>query len=82
LLLARGADPNRRLETGERPLAKAAATGDLRLVTMLLDHGASIDAGLGASDDETALEAAENAARTDIARVLRARGAHRRLVQE
>ena len=28
LLLARGADPNRRLETGERPLTKAAAAGD------------------------------------------------------
>lgn len=78
LLLARGADPNKRLDTGERLLAKAAAAGDLRVVTMLLDRGARIDAGLAAVDDETALEAAENAGNADIARVLRARGARRR----
>lgn len=77
-LLARGADPNKRLDTGERPLTKAAASGDLRLVTMLLDSGAAINAGLAATDDETALEAAENGGQTDIARVLRARGAKRR----
>lgn len=78
LLLARGAEPNRRLDTGERPLTKAAAAGDLRLVTMLIDHGAAINAGLGANDDETALEAAENGGQTDVARVLRSRGARRR----
>lgn len=77
-LLARGADPNRRLDTGERLLAKAAAAGDLRVVTMLLDHGARINDGLAAADDETALEAAENAGNADIARMLRARGARRR----
>lgn len=82
LLLAHGADPNRRLDTGDRPLAKAAASGDLRLVTMLIEHGAAINAGLAASDDETALEAAENAGHTDVARVLRSRGARRRPVQD
>jgi ankyrin repeat protein len=82
LLLARGADPNRRLDTGERALAKAAASGDLRLVTMLLDHGAAINAGLGANDDETALEAAEAGGHTDVARVLRSRGAKRRPIQD
>lgn len=80
LLLARGADPNRRLDTGERPLTKAASAGDLRLVTMLIDHGAAINAGFGVHDDETALEAAENGGHTDVARVLRARGARRRPV--
>lgn len=78
LLLAHGADPNRRLDTGERPLAKAAASGDLRLVTLLVDHGAAINAGLGAHDDETALEAAEAGGHADVARLLRARGARRR----
>lgn len=58
LLLARGADPNKRLETGERVLAKAAAAGDLRVVAMLLDRGARINDGLAAPDDETALETA------------------------
>jgi ankyrin repeat protein len=82
LLLARGADPNRRLDTGERPLTKAAAAGDLRLVTMLIDHGAEINAGLAANDDETALEAAESGGQTDVARVLRSRGARRRPVQD
>jgi ankyrin repeat protein len=82
LLLARGADPNRRLDTGERPLAKAAASGDIRLVTMLIDHGAAVNAGFGANDDETALEAAENAGQTDVARVLRARGARHRPVRD
>jgi ankyrin repeat protein len=82
LLLARGADPNRRLDTGERPLTKAAAAGDLRLVTMLIDHGAAINAGLAANDDETALEAAESGGQTDVARVLRSRGARRRPVQD
>jgi uncharacterized protein len=81
LLLARGADTNRRLDTGERPLTKAAASGDLRLVTMLLDHGAAINAGLATSDEETALEAAETGGQTDVARVLRARGARRRPVE-
>lgn len=81
VLLAHGADPNRRLETGERPLAKAAASGDLRLVTLLVDHGAAINAGLGANDDETALEAAESNGQTDVARVLRSRGARRRPIQ-
>lgn len=82
LLLARGADPNRRLDTGERPLARAAVSGDLRLVTLLIDHGAAINAGLGANDDETALEAAESGGHTDVARVLRSRGARRRPIQD
>ena len=79
-LLARGADPNKRFDTGERPLARAASSGDLRLVTLLLDHGAAINAGLSAQDEETALEAAENSGQTDVARVLRARGAKRRAI--
>ena len=77
-LLARGADPNKRLDTGERPLTRAAASGDLRLVTLLLDSGAQVNAGLTGHDDETALEAAENGGQTDVARVLRSRGAKRR----
>lgn len=77
-LLARGADPNKRLDTGERPLTRAASSGDLRLVTLLLDNGAAINAGLTGHDDETALEAAENGGQTDVARVLRSRGAKRR----
>ena len=80
MLLAKGADPNKRLDTGERPLNRAASSGDLRLVTMLIDHGAAVNAGFGAKDDETALEAAENGGHTDVARVLRARGAKRRAI--
>jgi len=80
VLLDHGADANKRLDTAERPLTRAATNGDIRIVTLLLDHGARVNDGLYADDDETALEAAETGGQSDIARVLRARGAKKRRV--
>ncbi|MDB4938140.1 MAG: Ankyrin, partial [Labilithrix sp.] len=56
LLIARGADVNRRLPDGRTPLFAAAESGDVRVVTALLDRGARPnDLVL----DDTALDAAE-----------------------
>lgn len=74
LLIARGADVNRRLPDGRTPLFAAAESGDLRVVTALLDRGARVnDLVL----DDAALDAAEQNGHQPIARVLHARGARR-----
>jgi uncharacterized protein len=44
LLLARGADPNARAETGLTPLHSAAQGGDTELARLLLDGGADVNA--------------------------------------
>jgi ankyrin repeat protein len=74
LLVARGVDVNRRLPDGRTPLFAAAESGELRVVTALLDRGARVnDIVL----DDTALDAAEQHGHQPIARVLHARGARR-----
>lgn len=74
LLVARGADVNRRLPDGRTPLFAAAESGELRIVTALLDRGARVnDLVL----DDTALDAAEQNGHQPAARVLHARGARR-----
>ena len=74
LLVARGADVNRRLPDGRTPLFAAAESGDLRVVTALLDRGARVnDLVL----DDSALDAAERNGHQPAARVLHARGARR-----
>jgi ankyrin repeat protein len=74
LLLARGADVNRRLPDGRTPLFAAAETGDLRILTALLDRGARVnDVVL----DDTALDAAEQNGHQPAARLLHARGGRR-----
>jgi ankyrin repeat protein len=42
--LNRGADPNARLRSDETVLQRATQKGDVRLVRLLLDHGANVDA--------------------------------------
>jgi len=74
LLVARGADVNRRLPDGRTPLFAAAESGSLRVVTALLDRGARVnDLVL----DDTALDVAEQNSHPPIARVLHARGGRR-----
>ncbi len=74
LLVARGADVNRRLPDGRTPLFAAAEAGDLRVVNVLLEHGARVnDLVL----DDTALDAAESSGHTPVARVLHSRGGRR-----
>jgi ankyrin repeat protein len=74
LLVARGVDVNRRLPDGRTPLFAAAESGDLRVVTALLDRGARVnDLVL----DDTALDVAEQHGHQPAARILHARGARR-----
>jgi ankyrin repeat protein len=74
LLVARGANVNRRLPDGRTPLFAAAESGDLRVVTALLARGARVnDLVL----DDTALDAAEQGSHQPVARLLHAHGARR-----
>lgn len=74
LLVARGADVNRRLPDGRTPLFAAAESGELRVVNALLERGARVnDLVL----DDTALDAAEQNSHQPAARVLHAHGARR-----
>jgi hypothetical protein len=74
LLVARGADVNRRLPDGRTPLFAAAESGNLRVLTALLDRGARVNERVL---DDTALDAAEQNNQIPAARVLHARGGHR-----
>jgi ankyrin repeat protein len=74
LLVARGADVNRRLADGRTPLFAAAESGQLRVINALLERGARVnDLVL----DDTALDAAEQNSHQPAARVLHAHGARR-----
>ena len=74
LLVARGANVNRRLADGRTPLFAAAESGELRVVNVLLDRGARVnDLVL----DDTALDAAEQNNHQPAARVLHAHGGRR-----
>ncbi len=74
MLVARGADVNRRLPDGRTPLFAAAETGSVRAITFLLDRGARVNETIL---DDTALDAAEQNGHTPAARVIHARGGKR-----
>ena len=74
LLIARGADVNRRLPDGRTPLFAAAEGGELRVVIALLEHGARVNDRVL---DDTALDVAEQNSHQPAARVLHAHGARR-----
>ena len=74
MLVARGADPNRRLPDGRSPLFAAAEAGDTRVISFLLDRGARVNELVL---DDTALDAAEAHSNISAARVLHARGGRR-----
>jgi ankyrin repeat protein len=76
LLVARGADVNRRLPDGRTPLFAAAESGDLRAINALLGRGARVNDHVL---DDTALDAAEQHGNQAAARVLHAHGARRAL---
>lgn len=71
LIIERGASVNTRLPDGRTPLFAAAETGNLRLVTYMLDHGARPnDVVL----DETAVDAAVERGNVPAARLIHSRG--------
>ncbi len=74
LLVARGANVNRRLPDGRTPLFAAAESGEIRVINALLDKGARVNEMVL---DDTALDAAERRDHEAAARVLHARGARR-----
>lgn len=74
LLIAHGADVNRRHPDGRTPLFAAAEVGDVKTIHVLLDHGARVNEVVL---DDTALNAAEQSGHVSAARVLHARGGRR-----
>jgi uncharacterized protein len=72
MLLARGANPNRRAEDGTRPLYAAAERGERAMVSMLLARGAHVNDEVA---ETTPLEAAEAGGHQSVVKLLRARGA-------
>ena len=74
LLVARGANVNRRLPDGRTPLFAAAESGDLRVVNILLARGARVNDRVL---DDTALDAAEQNNHQPAARVIHAHGGRR-----
>jgi len=78
------ADPGyvrRRHQTGWTPLHLAAFGGQPRVVTILLDHGAEIDARAENRFDNTPLQVALLTSQLEVARVLVRRGAGIDLIQ-
>ena len=73
LLIAKGANLEVPEEGGFRALHIAAESGDARLVELLLDHQAQVDAK--ADDGTTPLGVAARKGRDAIATLLRSRGA-------
>lgn len=73
LLLAARANPNAASHGGWRPVAQAAAHGDLEILKDLLDHGA--DPNPRNEEGKSALALAEEKGQAEAAALLRARGA-------
>jgi ankyrin repeat protein len=73
MLLAKGANPNLRAETGITVMHGVAVTAQIELAEMLLKHGAD----LNAKDDsgKTPLQYASAAKKDEMVRWLRSRGA-------
>lgn len=74
MLVARGADVNRRMADGRTPLFAAAEAGNVRLINVLIDKGARVNELV---IDDTALNAAEQNGHIAAARVIHARGGRR-----
>jgi uncharacterized protein len=74
LLVAKGADVNRRMADGRTPLFAAAEAGNVRLINVLIDKGARVNEQI---IDDTPLNAAENNGHIAAARVIHARGGRR-----
>ncbi len=55
LLLEAGADPNQPLRIGPTPLQQAVLSKSVPLVSLLLDHGADVNAGLDSESERSAL---------------------------
>ena len=75
MLLEAGANPNVTLRMGETPLMSAARSGNLRVVELLLDRGAAVDA-VEYERHQTALMWAAAQQHADVVRLLAARGAN------
>jgi Ankyrin repeats (3 copies) len=73
MLLAQGANPNKRFLDGTTPLFVASESGTGRQTRALLEHGAHMEDRVVR---ETALDAAERVGNTTVARILSAHGAH------
>jgi len=73
-LLAKGANVEAAEEGGVRALHLAAELGDVRLLGLLLEHRAMVDART--DDGKTALDLATKRGRREAASFLRERGAH------
>ena len=73
-LLAGGADPNFADAAGRTPLHWAAKFGDSKVITLLIDAGANIEA-ISEHDGTTPLQAAVEDGKIDKAKLLLARGA-------
>src|SRR5437867_4166307 len=71
LLLAKGADPNARSQSGSTPLHTVGFTGDRASLDLLLEHGA--DSGIKNNDGKTAAEIARERGNGEIADLLAAR---------
>ncbi len=74
MLLARGADVDRRNSRNQTPLGGVAFKGFPEIARLLLEHGASVEADNG--NGMTPLMFAEMFGRTEVAEVLRAAGAN------
>jgi ankyrin repeat protein len=72
-LLAKGANIEAEEEAGVRPIHLAAELGDVKMLGLLLDHHAGMNARTG--DGKTALGIALERGRKEAASLLRARGA-------
>jgi ankyrin repeat protein len=72
LLLAHGADPNRKQEKGYTPLHQAAAQANLKMVELLLDQGAEVNSRT--DDGRTALTLARDNGHDAASELLRRRG--------
>jgi hypothetical protein len=72
MLLAQGANPNKRFLDGTTPLFVAGESGTGRQTRALLEHGARMEERVVR---ETALDAAERIGNTTVARILSAHGA-------
>jgi ankyrin repeat protein len=74
LLVARGADVNRRFPDGRTPLYAAAESGDIRVINALLERGARVNEVVL---DSLPIDAAEQYGHEPAARVLHAHGGRR-----
>ena len=75
MLLAKGADPNARSQSGGTPLHTAAFTGDRTVLDLLLEHGG--DPSIKNEQGKTSAEVARERGNPEVARLLEDRLAQR-----